>query len=183
MINLVRRMRVTHMKFAFGPRGGLRVRSTVNYLFKGRNARPELLYVYRLVLRTYSQFTFNTDYLIDRLRGANAKYLIHGFRAFMSLLHFAGRYPSQTVNITKLSIEGVNNTRATQIKEYFDYHREIDHGLARVNELRIKTQGCRRATIYRTEWHPQRNHTPVNMNNRNMLVINGRGEENNESEM
>ncbi|EGG00572.1 uncharacterized protein MELLADRAFT_67743 [Melampsora larici-populina 98AG31] len=155
MVNNNSRMRITQMKFDFGPRGGVRNMTSHHYVEKGSNVTPELL-----------------------LRGSDAKYFVRGFRGFLCLLHYAGRCPTETMNITKLSIKGVNQTEATNITGYFDCHRRSNQGLSGVTELRIKLWHRRRATVHQTICRNERNHIPVDINQMNHVGPNGYDREN-----
>lgn len=73
---------------------------------------------------------------------------MQGLKGFLCLLHYAGRCPTQTMNILKLTVESITEDQAALIRRYFDNLQSRNHGLRGVSELRVKLINGRRATLH-----------------------------------
>ncbi|KAH9820659.1 hypothetical protein DFH28DRAFT_883981 [Melampsora americana] len=138
MIINSRKLKVTRMKYSFGPRGGLQSRHqhTVVHVKKKKQLIP--------------------------IQGSH---VVYGFGGFLALLHYAARFPFCGSSVKKLIIEDVSKKRSSDILAYFSNRTCGTFTLSQVIELRLKCNGKGCAVVHRFKDLSRQNPISLDLNN------------------
>ncbi|KAH9807626.1 hypothetical protein DFH28DRAFT_914149 [Melampsora americana] len=142
MIIKQRRIKVTTLKYHFGPRNGLRPIHHHKFVSM-KKRRPMLLRV-------------------GKIKGLG---IISGLEGFLSLLHYGARHPFSSLNVKKLLVEKISKKTAEDILEYFMSRTTGNRSLSEIIELRLKWTGRRRAVVHRFKKMPPHKAITFDLNN------------------